>query len=116
MLFLRITCQDFRIAVLQIRKLRNHTWETWESYFFLIINLAKCSGLGGCGGVGGFDPGPGHWVKISGFAAAVEKNASQGRRGQPTAVKRKVPAQIQSLAWELPYNIGAAIKLNLKKN
>ena len=42
----------------------------------------------------GFDPCLEQWVKGSGITAAV--------------------AQIQSLAWELPHAVGAAIKKNLQ--
>ena len=56
---------------------------------------ADCSGLGGWRGVSSI-PSLVQWVKGSGIAAVA---------AQVTAV-----AQIQTLAWEFPYAVIAAIK------
>ena len=64
---------------------------------------SDCSGSGRCGDVGSI-PSTGQWVKAFGIAAALAQVS--------------VVAQIQSLALELPYAAGAAIKLkkNFKKS
>ena len=61
-----------------------------------VKNPTACSSSGCCRGAG-LIPGVAQWVKGFGVAAAV---------AQVTA-----GAQIQSLAQELPYTMGAAIKL-----
>ena len=57
------------------------------------VKNLTCSGLGLCGGVA-LMPAPVQWVKGSGVSKAA--------------------AQIQSLAWELPYVMDVAIKLKRK--
>ena len=60
---------------------------------------SDCISSSCCRGTGSI-PSPVQWIKVSGVAIAVAQVVAE--------------AQIQSLAWELPYTMGVAIKLKQK--